>query len=153
MNILILYGSQTGTAQNMSEELYYDIKYLNYNVERDILNNIIDINILNNYDLVIIMCSTTGNGDFPDNALKFFSKIKDRKLNKNILQKVNYSICGLGDSNYNMFCFSGKRLQKRFNELKAKEVIPLYLMDAVYDDEEQLYEFKNKIFDYLNTKN
>ena len=30
MNILILYGSQTGTAQNMSEELYYDIKYLNY---------------------------------------------------------------------------------------------------------------------------
>ena len=72
------------------------------------------------------MCSTTVNGDFPDNSIKvnkpIRKKIKDRTLNKNFLQKVNYTICGLGVSNYSMFCFSCKR----FKELNSNEVIPLY---------------------------
>ena len=149
MNILILYGSQTGNAKNMSQEIYSNLE--KYNVEIYSLNDIYNLSILNNYNLIIIMCSTTGNGDFPDNSLKFFKKIKDRTLNKNFLQNVNYTICGLGDSNYSMFCFSAKRLQKRFKELNANEVIPIYLMDAVYDDEELLQEYMNKIIDYLDS--
>jgi len=133
----------------MSQEIYSNLE--KYNVEIYSLNDIYNLSILNNYNLIIIMCSTTGNGDFPDNSLKFWKKIKDRTLNKNLLENVNYTICGLGDSNYGMFCYAGKRLQKRFKELNGNEVIPLYLMDAVYDDEEQLQEYMNKIMNYLDS--
>tara|TARA_B100000900_G_C20558192_1_gene707712 strand:+ start:493 stop:963 length:471 start_codon:yes stop_codon:yes gene_type:complete len=155
MNILILYGTQTGNAKCMAEEIYYNI---NNNLLKDnkpdcsimCFNNVNDINLLNNYNFVVMICSTTGNGDFPDDTQKFWKNIKNRKLDNTLYSKLNVSICGLGDSNYSMFCYSSKKLQKRIKELSANEVIPLFLMDAVYDDEEQLNEYLKLILEYIS---
>ena len=155
MNILILYGTQTGNAKCMAEEIYHNINInlLNnnkHNCSIMCFNNVNDINLLNNYNLVVMLCSTTGNGDFPDDTQKFWKNIKNRKLDKTLFSNLNVSICGLGDSNYSMFCYSGKKLQKRIKELSANEVISLFLMDAVYDDEEQLNEYLKLILEYIS---
>lgn len=151
MNILILYGTQTGNAKCMAEEIYHNMLNNNkHNYSIMCFNNVNDITLLNNYDFVIMLCSTTGNGDFPDDTQKFWKNIKNRKLDKTLYSNLNVSICGLGDSNYSMFCYSSKKLQKRIKELDGNEVIPIFLMDAVYDDEEQLNEYLKLVLEYIS---
>ena len=150
MNILILYGTQTGNSKAMSEEIYANLTENNHSCSIYCFSEINDISLLTSYDFVIMLCSTTGNGDFPDDTQKFWKNIKNRKLDKTLYSKLNVSICGLGDSNYSMFCYSSKKLKKRIIELGANEVIPLFLMDAVYDDEEQLNEYLKLILEYIN---
>ena len=114
MNILILYGSQTGNAEELAYAFHQLIEEKCKNAVVNNMNFFSDnYEELNNYDYVIIFCSTTGNGDFPINASKFWIKIKNRQLKKNTFESLKYSICALGDSNYSMFCFSGKNLNKR----------------------------------------
>ena len=151
MNILILYGTQTGNAKCMAEEIYHNLLNNNkHNYYIMSFNNVNDITLLNNYDFVIMLCSTTGNGDFPDDTQKFWKNIKNRKLDKTLYSNLNVSICGLGDSNYSMFCYSSKKLQKRIKELDGNEVIPIFLMDAVYDDEEKLNEYLKLVLEYIS---
>tara|TARA_A100001234_G_scaffold214656_1_gene218483 strand:+ start:685 stop:1146 length:462 start_codon:yes stop_codon:yes gene_type:complete len=153
MHIYLLYGSQTGNAQEISHYLSHILKE---NIDKceitvDKLNNYSEnYEILNNSDYVIFVCSTTGNGDFPENASRFWRKIKSRKLEKELFSNVNYSVCALGDTNYSMFCFAGKNLNKRMSQLSAKEILPIFCMDAVDDDEEQLEKYISLLLEKLN---
>jgi sulfite reductase alpha subunit-like flavoprotein len=54
---------------------------------------------------IIIVCSTTGNGEPPDNAGKFWRYVKRRTQPKNMLEKLVYTVLGLGDTNYDKFWY------------------------------------------------
>jgi sulfite reductase alpha subunit-like flavoprotein len=101
-------------------------------------------NLLNEEDpkKIIIICSTTGNSDIPDNALKLWMKIKNRKLDKTYYENMSYLILGLGDTNYSLFCGAAKKISKRLKELSANELEPL----VTIDDEVNDYEEKIDIF-------
>ena len=152
MKIYLLYGSQTGNAEQIS---YYLSDILKEKLDIcditvDKLNNYSEnYEILNNSDYVIFVCSTTGNGDFPENASIFWRKIKSRKLEKELFSNVKYSVCALGDTNYSMFCFAGKNLNKRMSQLSGKEILPIFCMDAVDDDEEQLENYISYLLEKL----
>ena len=141
METIILYGSATGNAEEMS-------KYLSKIIEcdkkeiNDYTNKLED---LNNFEKVIFICSTTGNGDFPENALIFWKKIKKRDLKNDLLKDLKFSVCALGDTNYSHFCESGKKLSKRLKELAAEEIKPIFYIDAVDDEEEQFNNYINII--------
>ena len=153
MKIYLLYGSQTGNAEEIG---HYLSNILKENLDEldiivDKLNNYSEnYEILNKSDYVIFICSTTGNGDFPENASKFWRKIKNRKLDKEIFSDVKYSVCALGDTNYSMFCFAGKNLNKRISQLSGQEIMPVFCMDAVDDDDEQLEKYISLLLDKLN---
>ena len=153
MKIYLLYGSQTGNAEEIA---HYLSNILKENLDEpdiivDKLNNYSETyEILNKSDYVIFICSTTGNGDFPENASKFWRKIKNRKLDKEIFSDVKYSVCALGDTNYSMFCFAGKNLNKRISQLSGQEIMPIFCMDAVDDDDEQLEKYISLLLDKLN---
>ena len=110
--ILILYGSQTGNAEWISKHIYSEAKERGYNSLVMTLNDSIDYDWSLDF-LVVIVTSSTGDGDPPDNATKFFRWI--RKNDK--LKEKKYCILGLGDTNYTNFCNTAKRLDKRFIEL------------------------------------
>ena len=83
MQICILYGSQTGNSKSIAEEFasrYND--ELNMPVLCDSLNSVKeDIDKLKNkFELIFIICSTTGNGDMPDNACQFWKIVKNLSL-------------------------------------------------------------------------
>jgi len=153
MHIYLLYGSQTGNAEQIAYHLSHILKENidNCEITVDKLNNYSEnYEILNNSDYVIFVCSTTGNGDFPENASRFWRKIKSRKLEKELFSNVKYSVCALGDTNYSMFCFAGKNLNKRMSQLSGKEILPIFCMDAVDDDEEQLEKYISLLLEKLN---
>lgn len=161
--IHLLYGSQTGNAEEISKELYeilleknYKCNYssLNKTVQDDTFNFINQNTIImdeekeNNCDIfLIIICSTTGNGDAPHTANLFWRKLKNKKLSKNLLNGIKYGVLGLGDTNYDKFCAMGKNLDKRLKELGAEQIIELHCADEAIGLEETVEQFKTKLFE------
>ena len=79
----IYVGSQLGNSHGVANELtdlleYYD-KNINISVHE--LDALIDDD---KEEVVLIICSTTGNGDFPENTLNFWKIVKNRKLDKTL---------------------------------------------------------------------
>lgn len=128
IRILIVYASQLGNTEVIANILHKKIKTLYKDIHE--LNFIENIELLEEYDYTIFLISTTGDGEIPDNGKKFWKTL--RKYRKDLL--IKYFLVGFGDSNYNSFCHSAKCLDRKLKFLKAKEVMPMVLIDdAVYD--------------------
>ena len=48
---------------------------------------------------------------------KFWRKLRPKTLSKDFLSHINFTILGLGDTNYNQFCNAPKKLRNRLKEL------------------------------------
>ncbi|CAO3687546.1 unnamed protein product [Rhizopus stolonifer] len=86
--------------------------------------------------IIILVTSNTGDGDAPDNSLKFWEFLRGNNDN-GYLKNTKFTVLGLGDSNYSNFNRTGKRLEKKFKNLedvvdpwieKLWEVLPTELV-------------------------
>ncbi|KAJ8789120.1 hypothetical protein J1605_022221 [Eschrichtius robustus] len=117
---LLLYASQRGQAQAIAEDI--SEKAVAYGFSADLHC----ISESHKYDLkterapLVVVVSTTGNGDPPDTARKFVKAIQDKALPSDFLAHLWYGLLGLGDSEYTYFCNGGKIIDKRFQELGAQ---------------------------------
>jgi sulfite reductase alpha subunit-like flavoprotein len=122
--IHVIYASQTGNSEAIAKRIGKDLssKTIANTVEsmNKFLPKIEKNNKSSNYVLVIV-CSTTGNGDMPENSEKFFRFLK-RKINPNdLLSNVIYTVLGLGDSNYSKFQYIPKQVDDLLHKLGAKK--------------------------------
>jgi methionine synthase reductase len=65
-----------------------------------------------------MVSSNTGDGDAPDNSLKFWRFLR-RNKDKTYFNHIQLAVLGLGDSNYSNFNNTAKRLEKKFKDLGA----------------------------------
>eukprot|EP01080_Neovahlkampfia_damariscottae_P011101 gene11101-3808_t len=117
-NVLFLYGSVTGNAQVICEQIFEEVINLGIKAEINALNEFKKLKF-EEYKHVLVVCSTTGNGDAPENAEKFIRFIKKKSNKKDLLKKLKFAVLGLGDTNYDNFCAMGKLINKKFLELGA----------------------------------
>jgi sulfite reductase alpha subunit-like flavoprotein len=96
---LITFGSETGNAQNIAEELGRMVERLHFVVHITALDSVA-IQSLRGYDVVLVAISTTGQGDLPLNARVFWKSLLRKRLPPDLLQGVNFTSFGLGDSSY-----------------------------------------------------
>ncbi|GAO18761.1 hypothetical protein UVI_02040830 [Ustilaginoidea virens] len=97
--VLVLYGSETGNAQDLAEELGRLCQRLHFTTRVDELDSAV-LNDLLAHQIVLFVVSTTGQGDMPHNALSFWNKLLRKKLPPACLAGLEYSCVGLGDSTY-----------------------------------------------------
>jgi len=129
-SILILFGSQGGTAAGAARQLKeaHERKLKSGKVRLMAMNHYPFVN-LPKESTVILVCSTYGEGSFPDNAIEFWDRLKDSSLPDDFLRTVSFSVCGLGSSAYTFFNQAAKNLDKRFEELGATRICPAAFAD------------------------
>jgi flavodoxin len=78
-------------------------------------------------DVVLIVTSTTGQGDFPDNIARLYVAVRDEL---GYQPELRYGVIGLGDSSYDNFCGAGKTFDVTLQDQSAKRVGEMLLVDA-----------------------
>lgn len=129
--LTILYGSQTGNGQALAEELSRNLEADGLHVTHTSMSDF-KTNSLKKLENLLLIVSTHGEGDPPDNALPFYEFLLGNRAPK--LENLNYSVLSLGDSSYEFFCHTGKELDERLLELGAKQLCPRVDCDLDYDE-------------------
>ncbi|KYN01720.1 NADPH-dependent diflavin oxidoreductase 1 [Cyphomyrmex costatus] len=128
MMILVLYGSETGTAQDVAEQIWKSAKRKGLRSTVSSLDDY-DVQNLSSEQLIIFVVATTGQGDPPANMKQFWRYLLRKTLPVIMLQSLKYGVLGLGDSSYLKFNFAAKKLNKRLAQLGGKELLPIGLAD------------------------
>jgi len=131
-SLTILYASQTGNAKGVAKQLEQSAKAAGITVN---LKNVADYKAktIKSETHLLIVASTNGEGEPPDDAIEFHEFLLGKKAPK--LPNLSYSVLALGDSSYEFFCQTGKDFDLRLQELGAKQVAPRLDCDLDYDSE------------------
>ncbi|KAK5310269.1 NAPDH-dependent diflavin reductase [Exophiala xenobiotica] len=121
---LVLYGTETGNAQDVAYELSQCLQRFHFVTASRELDATALVDLLH-HDVVVFAISTTGQGDFPLNARKFWSSLLRKKLTSVSLECVKYGIVGLCDSSYPKFNLAARKLHKRLQQLGAEPLVDL----------------------------
>ncbi len=118
----VLFGSQTGTAEEVAYRIHREA-YLNGH-EFDICSmNEFEISKLPLVSPQIYVCSTTGEGEEPDNMKRLWKYLLRKDHPSNMLSNVKFAVFGLGDSSYECYNYAGKKLYRRLCQLGALPLI------------------------------
>ncbi|MDX2368780.1 MAG: assimilatory sulfite reductase (NADPH) flavoprotein subunit [Colwellia sp.] len=130
--LTILYASQTGNAKGVASKLAESAKAAGISV---VLKNTADYKAksIKNETHLLIVASTNGEGEAPDDAIEFHEFLLGKKAPK--LPNLSYSVLALGDSSYEFFCQTGKDFDERLKALGAKQVAPRIDCDVDYDSD------------------
>lgn len=86
-------------------------------------------------ELLLIVTSTTGQGDIPDELNLWFETLRQAAP---YLPKLAYGVIALGDSSYETFCHAGIKFDELLTELGATRVGELLKLDACETMEPEL---------------
>lgn len=149
--VIVAYGSQTGNSEFIAKDISDKILELGLLCRCQTLNSIKKADIKSEALFLVIVCSTTGNGDSPENAEQWWRSIKLRSASKDMFHDIPFAILGLGDSNYDKFCHMGKLIDKRLGELGGLRRIDLNCADEATNLEEVVEGWKVLILSELET--
>ncbi|RYN82153.1 NADPH-dependent diflavin oxidoreductase 1 [Alternaria alternata] len=118
---LVVYGSETGNAQDVAEEMGRVAERLRFDTEVAELNAITLRQLLQHH-VVLIAISTTGQGELPPNSQKFWKAIRSTRLRPGCLQQMRFASFGLGDTSYPKYNWAHRKLYNRLVALGAQPI-------------------------------
>ncbi|MCK0473066.1 assimilatory sulfite reductase (NADPH) flavoprotein subunit [Halalkalibacter sp. APA_J-10(15)] len=130
-DVTILFGSQTGNAQGLAEQAGKMLDTKGFNCTVLSMSDFKPKN-LKKVENLLILVSTHGEGDPPDNALTFHEFLHGKRAPK--LDSLRYSVLSLGDSSYEFFCQTGKEFDQRLEELGGTRLHPRVDCDLDFDE-------------------
>ncbi|WBU48515.1 NADPH-dependent assimilatory sulfite reductase flavoprotein subunit [Kosakonia pseudosacchari] len=128
-SITLISASQTGNARRVAEALRDDLLAAKLNVT---LVNAGDYKFkqIANEKLLIVVASTQGEGDAPEEAVALHKFLFSKKAPK--LDGTAFAVFGLGDTSYEFFCQAGKDFDSKLAELGAERLLDRVDADVEY---------------------
>lgn len=132
MNILhILWGSQSGNAQNLANVIGTSLED-EFQVEVQDMGEL-SPEMISNISTLLLVTSTYGDGEAPDNASEWYSFLKfGEDLN---LSHLSYAVIGLGDTYYPHFCQASKDFDEFLSKHGARSLINRLDCDLYYEEQ------------------
>ncbi|PCL93590.1 assimilatory sulfite reductase (NADPH) flavoprotein subunit [Paenibacillus lautus] len=143
--VTVLYGSQTGNGHGLSKKLSKKLEEVGLQVTMSSMSDFKPNNLKKLQNLLIIV-STHGEGEPPDNAIPFYEFLHGKRAPQ--VENLQYSVLALGDTSYEFFCQTGKDFDKRLEELGGKRLTPR--VDCDVDFDESAAEWMNQVLLSLN---
>lgn len=145
--ITLISASQTGNARRVAEAL-----------RDDLLAAQLNVNLINAGDykfkqiaqekLLVIVTSTQGEGDPPEEAVALHKFLLSKKAPK--LEGAAFAVFGLGDTSYERFCQAGKDFDTRLAELGGERLLDRVDADVEYQTAAQ--EWRQRVVDVLKAR-
>ncbi|WP_282066744.1 assimilatory sulfite reductase (NADPH) flavoprotein subunit [Bacillus pumilus] len=130
-DVTVLYGSQTGNSEGLAKKTAQHLEEKGFQVTLSSMSDFKPNNLKKIHNLLMIV-STHGEGEPPDNALSFHEYVHGRRAPK--LDHLSFSVLSLGDSSYEFFCQTGKEFDERLKELGGTRLIGRVDCDLDYDE-------------------
>lgn len=136
--ITIFYGSVYGSAQNVAQELEGHLS------AKGVQANVVEEPTVDDFasaDRILVISSTTGQGDIPPNLEWSMSDLAEQKPD---LTNKQFAVAALGDSSYgDSFCGAGKQIYSLLESLGAKPIADLLEVDSieVFEPEEMVIQW------------
>ncbi|EJL91449.1 sulfite reductase subunit alpha [Pantoea sp. BIGb0393] len=115
----ILFGSQTGNAEALSQTAAKAARAKGLVPVVQALGEV-DLDVFATMRHVLIVTSTYGEGEMPDNAQLFWQAISASTAPR--LEQMHFAVLAIGDTGYDGFCQAGKFIDMRLEQLGAKRV-------------------------------
>lgn len=157
--LTILFASDGGNAENLAKRLARRGKARGLKTIAMSMDDY-PIEDLGNEENLVCICSTAGQGEFPQNGRAFWEAVKNSTDID--LANVNYSVFALGDSHYwprkedkMYYNKPGKDLDKRLYDISGKRMVDLGLgNDQDPDGYQTAYtEWESKLWRVLGVDN
>ena len=130
-SITVLSASQTGNARQVAQQLEEALSQAGFSVTHSEVGKY-KPKALATERYVIVVTSTQGEGEPPEEAFAFFKSLTSKKAPD--LSALHFAVLGLGDSTYEFFCQAGKFIDERFEALGATRLLPRVDADVDYDE-------------------
>lgn len=131
LRIPVLYASQTGNSATLATDFAAQLTAAGfdapcYGTEASPALS------LSSEKYLLLVSSTWGDGDPPDNAIDFWNALQSTDYPR--LDHLSYAVLALGDTNYLNFCAQGKAFDARLAALGAKSLVPRADCDTDYEE-------------------
>jgi sulfite reductase (NADPH) flavoprotein alpha-component len=130
-DVTILFGSQSGNAAGLAKKTAKTLENKGFKVTVLSMSDFKPNNLKKLQNLLVI-ASTHGEGEPPDNAISFHEFIHSKRAPK--LEGLNFSVLALGDSSYEFFCKTGKDFDQRLEELGGTRLYPRFDCDVDFEE-------------------
>uniref|UniRef100_A0A8C6LD70 NADPH--hemoprotein reductase n=1 Tax=Nothobranchius furzeri TaxID=105023 RepID=A0A8C6LD70_NOTFU len=147
-NIIVFYGSQTGTAEEFANRLAkdaqrYGMKGMAADPEEYSMGELSRLSEIPNA-LAIFCMATYGEGDPTDNAQDFYDWLQEN--DDEDLSGLNFTVFALGNKTYEHYNAMGKYVDKRLEDLGAKRIFDLGLGDDDGNLEEDFISWREQFW-------
>lgn len=127
-----MYGTETGNSELLAMDIckageQSGLECVNFGMDE------IDNSDFNEIENLLIVCSTWGDGEQPDNAIDLWDFVEE--LGDGDLQNMKFAVLALGDTAFDLFCEAGKEWDRILEEKGASRIYDRVDCDVDYEDD------------------